>query len=91
MEFQHKKLFINPTIQAVIGLINLLITAKVEVAQESLSPFQTVLLQANVTDAARPCARNFRTTGNVIGTERDRATPRDASSFETRSRASCQS
>ena len=38
--------------------------------------YQTSLLQANVTE-------------NVIGTRRDRATPRDTSSSETRSIASC--
>ena len=86
-----QKLFINPTIQAVVQSITLLIVAGVEVAQESLSPRQTSLPQANVTDAARLCAHIFRTTGNISGTERDHATPRDASSSETRSRASCQS
>ena len=44
----------------------------------------------NVTDAARPCARIFRTTGNVFGMERDQATQMNASSSETRFRASCQ-
>ena len=82
-----QKLFINPTIQAFVRPITPLVTAEVEVAQESLSLSQTVLPQTNVTDAAHPCARIFRTTGNVIGTERDRVTPRDASSSETRSRA----
>ena len=41
-------------------------------------------------DAACPCARILWTTAKVIGTERDRATPRDASFSETRSIASCQ-
>ena len=50
-----QKVLINPTIQAVTRLITLLITAKVEVSQESLSPCQTVLPQTNVMDAARPC------------------------------------
>ena len=84
-----QKLFINPTIQAVVRPITLLVTVEVEVTQESLSPRQTSLPQANITDAARSCARIFRTTGKVIGTERDRAMPRDASSSETRLSASC--
>ena len=83
--FLSQDLLINPTIQAVVRPIIPLVTAKVEVAQESLSPCQKVLPQANVTDAARLCARIFRTTGKIIGMERDHATPREASSFETRS------
>ena len=55
-----------------------------KIAQESLSPCQTSIPQANIKDRESI----FRTTWKVIGTERDRATPRDASS-ETRSRASC--
>ena len=86
-----QKLFINPTIQAVVRPVTLLVTVKVEVAQENLSPRQTVLPQANVTNLASPCARIFRTTGNVIRTKRDHATPRDASSSKTWSRASLQS
>ena len=86
-----KKLYINPAIQAVVRPITPLVTVEVKVAQEILRPCQTSLLQASVTDAARPCARILQTTGNVIGTERDRATPRDASSSEMRSRASSQS
>ena len=62
-----------------------------EGARESLRPSQKVLPQANVTDAARSCARICRTTGKLIRTERDSATPRDASSSETRSRFSFQS
>ena len=85
-----QKLFINPTILAVVGPITPLVIVEVEVAQEVLSPCQTFLPQANVTDVARPCACIFRTTGKFIRTERDRATPRDASSSETRSRASCE-
>ena len=85
-----QKLFINPTIQAVLRPITPLVTAEVEVTQESLSPRQTVLPQAIVTDAVRPCSCIFWTTGNVIGTERDRAMPREASSSEKRSRASLQ-
>ena len=54
-------------------------------------PHQTVLPQANVTDAAHDCARIYRTTGKVIGTEKDSATPKDASSYKTRSRLSFQS
>ena len=42
-------------------------------------------------DATCPCTRIYRTTGKVTGTERDSATPRDASSSETRSRSSFQS
>ena len=42
-------------------------------------------------DAARPCARIFRTAGNIIRTERDCTIPRGACSYETRSSASCQS
>ena len=69
-------LFINQAIQAVVRPITLLVTVEVKVAQESLSPCQKSLPQANVTE-------------NVIGTGRDRATPRDASSSKTRYRASC--
>ena len=79
---------INPTIQVVVGPITPLVTSEVEVAQESFSPRQTVLPQENVTDAARPCTHIYRTTGKVIRTERDSATPRDASSSERRSRSS---
>ena len=86
-----QKLLINPTIQVVVRPITPLITADVEVAQESLSPRQIVLLQANITYAARPCARIYRTTGKVIGTERDSTTLRDASFSETRSRSSFRS
>ena len=57
-----QKLFINPTIQAVVRPITPLVTVKVEVSQESLNPRQTSLPQANVTDAVRPCARIFWTT-----------------------------
>ena len=39
---------------------------------------------------ARPCASIFRTNGNIIGAERDRDMPRDASSSERRYRASFQ-
>ena len=42
-------------------------------------------------DVARPCALIYRTIGKIIGTERDSATPRDASSSETRSRSSFRS
>ena len=80
-------LFINPTIQANVRPITLLVTAKVDVTQESLIPRQASLLKANATDAACPCARIFRTTGNKIRTEGDRVTPRDASSSEKRSKA----
>ena len=62
-----------------------------EGARESLSLRQTFILQANVIDAACNCARIYRTTGKVIGTERDSTTPRNASSSETRSRLSFQS
>ena len=85
-----QKLFINPTIQAVVRPITPLVTSGVEVVQEILSPRQTVLLQENVTDTVRPWVHIFQTTGNVIGTERDLATPSDASSSETRSKASYQ-
>ena len=86
-----QKLLINPTIQVVVGPITLLVASGVEGAQESLRPRQTVILQANVTDAARPCAHIFRTTGKVFGTKRDSTTPRDASSSKTRSRSIFQS
>ena len=72
-----QQLLINPTIQVVVGPIAPLVTADVEGTQESLSPRQTVLPQANVTDMACPCVRIYRTTGKVIKTERDSATPRD--------------
>ena len=77
-------LFINQAIQAVVRRITPLVTSELKVVQESLSPCQMSLPQANVKDRASI----FRTTWNVIGTKRDRATPRDASSSETRSRAS---
>ena len=86
-----QKLLINPTIQVVVGLITPLFTSNVEGARESLNPRQRVLPQANVTDAARPCACVYRTPGKVIRTERDSATPRDASSSKTRSRSIFQS
>ena len=86
-----QKLLINPTIQVVVGPITLLVTANVEGVRESSSPRQTVLPLANVTDAARICARIYRTTGKVIRTERDSATPRDAFPSKTRSRLSFQS
>ena len=47
-----------------------------------------VLPQANVTDAAHSCARNYRTPDKVSGTERDGAMPRGASSSETNCRLS---
>ena len=78
-----QKLIINPTIQSVVQPITPLVTIKVEVVQESLSPRQTSLLQTNGTDAPD--------YWNLIGTERDRATPIDNSSSKTRSRATCQS
>ena len=87
-EISTQKILINPTIQVIVRPITPLVTSEVEVAQESLSPHQTVLPQANVTDVARPCARIFRTNGKVIGTERDSAMSRDASSYKTRSRLS---
>ena len=80
-----QKLLINPTIQVVVGLITLLVTAGVEDAQEIFIPRQMVLPQGNVTDVACPCVHIYWTTGKVIRTERDSATPRDASSSETRS------
>ena len=86
-----QKLLINPTIQVVVGPITLLVTVGVVVAREIFSPCQTVLLQTNVTDAARSCACIYRTPGKVSMTERDGATPRDASSSETNSRLSLQS
>ena len=66
-----QKLFINPTIQAVVRPITPLVTPEVEFVKESLRPRHSVLPQANVTDAARPCAHIFWITGNIIGTERD--------------------
>ena len=66
-----QKLLINPTIQVVVWPITPLVTARVEVEQESLIPRQTLLPQANVMYAARPYTRIYRTTGKVIGTERD--------------------
>ena len=74
------KLFINPAIQAVVQPSTPLVTVKVEVVQESLSPRQTSLPQANITDTARPYACIFQTTWNVIRTKRDIATPRNTSS-----------
>ena len=51
------KLLIKPTIQVLVGPITPLVTSGVVGMRESLSPRQTVLPQANVTDAARSCAR----------------------------------
>ena len=82
---------INPTIQVVVGPITPIFTASVEDVRESLSPRQTILTQGNVTDAARSCARTYRTPGKISGTERDDATPRDTYSSETNSRLSLQS
>ena len=75
-----QKLLTNPTIQVVVGPITPLVVAGVVGAQESLSPRQTVLLQAKVIDAVRSCVRIYRTPGKVSGTERDGATSMDASS-----------
>ena len=86
-----QKLLINPTIQVVVGPITPLITASVVGAREILSPRQTVPPQANLTDAARSCACIYRTPGKANGTERDGATPREASSSEMNSRLSLQS
>ena len=86
-----QKLLINPTIRVVVGPNIPLVAAGVDGAQDSLSLRQTVLLQANVTDVVHPCARIYRTTGKVIGTERDSATPRDTPSSKMRSRLSFQS
>ena len=86
-----QKLLINPTIEVVVGPITPLVAAKVKVTQESLSPRQTVLPQANTTDVARPCAHIYQTTGKVIGTSRGSATQRDTSSSETRTISSFQS
>ena len=72
-------------------MITPLVTASVLGARKSLSPFQKVLPQANVVDAARSCARTYRTPGKVSRTKRDGSTPRDASSSETSSRVSFQS
>ena len=54
-----QKLFINPTIQAVVRPIIPLVTVKVKFAQESLSRCQTSLPHANSTEAARPCTIIF--------------------------------
>ena len=59
-------------------------------AQDGLSPRQTFLLQTNVTDSARSCARIYRTPGKLSGTERDATTPRDASFSKTNSILSLQ-
>ena len=80
-----QKLLINPTIQAVFGPITPIIAAGVVGVRESLSPLQTVLLQSNVTDAVRNCARIYRTPEKVSGTERYGATPRDLYSSEKNS------
>ena len=80
-----QKLLSNPTIQVVVGPITSLVTAGVLGAREIFNPQLMVLPHANVTDAARPCAYIYHNTGKVIGTERDSATPREASSSDTRS------
>ena len=85
-----KKILINPTIQVVVRPITPLVTAGVVGVRDILSPRQTVLLQANVTDTARSCTCIYRTPGKLNGTERDGATPRDPSSSETNSRFSLQ-
>ena len=81
-----QKLLINPTIPVVIGPINPLVATDLLGVQEMLSPCQTVLPKADVTDVAHSCARIFRTSGKVNRTERDGATPRDVNSAKTKSR-----
>ena len=65
-------------IPVVIVPINPLITANVVGTQEILSPRQTVLPKASVTDAARI----FQTPGEVSRRDRDNSTPRDVNSDE---------
>ena len=81
-------LLINPAIPVFIGPINPLVTADVVGVQDISSPRQTVLLKASVTDAARSCARIFRTPWKLSGTGRDVATPRYVNFAETNSRLS---
>ena len=88
--FTQKKL-INPTIPVVVGLINPLVAANLVGLQEMMSPRQTMLPKANVTDAALSCTRIFRTLGKINHTERDGATPRNFNSAKTNSRLSSQS
>ena len=79
--FAQKKLFswfFPKIIPVIIGPINLLINANVMGVQEILSPRQTVLPKASVTDAVRSCAPIFwGTPGKVIRMSKDYATPRN--------------
>ena len=78
-----QKLLINPTIQVVVGPTTPLVTADFVGLQENLSQHQTVLLQAKITGVAYSCAHIYRTPVKVRSTERDGATPWDASSSKT--------
>ena len=72
--------FVPNIIPVVIRPINLSITADMMGVQDILSPPQTVLPKASITDAACSCARIFRwTSGKVSLTNRDNATSRDIS------------
>ena len=75
--------FVPKIIPVVIGAINPLVTANVVGVQDILSPHQTVLPKASVTDVARSCAHIlWGTPGKVIRTGRDDSTPQDISSNE---------
>ena len=68
--------FVPKIIPDVIGPINPLVTYEVVGVQGILSPRQTVLSKASVTDAAHSCASIFRgTPGKVSGTGRDETMP----------------
>ena len=56
-----QKLLINPTIQVVVGPITPITTTVMVGARDTLSPRQTVLPSANITDAAHSCAHIYRT------------------------------
>ena len=62
--------------------INLLVTANVVGVQDILSPCQTVLPKARVTNAALSCAHIFRNPWKVSCTGRDDSTSRDVNSDE---------
>ena len=74
--------FVPKIIPVVIRTINPLVTVDVVGVQDILSPRQTVLPKARVTDAARSCAHIFWTTGKVSRADRDDSTPWEVNSDE---------
>ena len=74
--------FFPKIIPVVIRQTNPLVTADVVGVQEILSPRQTVVSKASLTDAARSCARIFSTPEKVSRTGRYDSTPQDVNSNE---------